>query len=152
MPDDLLALNGVVHLVHMDFKHEVGFILVDLGEIPSRHVDNSDCPARSHQVAPSISPLCPSLGEAVGRTPDSILNLIILLGASENVPHLDHLVFHQMLVEGVSDLHLTDECGGSHVIIAIICQSHLALETTDILFEALPRLHLDGEEVVDVLL
>jgi len=38
---------------------------------------------------------------------------------------------------GVSDLHLTDERGGSYVIIAVIYQSYLALEITDILFEAL---------------
>ena len=53
---------------------------------------------------PSVYPLCLSLEGAVGRTLGSILNLNILLGASEDVSHLGDLVFHQMLVEGVCNL------------------------------------------------
>jgi len=94
----------------------------------------------------------PLLGGAVGKTPGSILNLNILLSVSEDVPHLGDLVFHQMLVEGRGDLHHTDERGGNHVVIAVIHQSHLALEITDLLFEALLKLPLDGEKVVVVLL
>ena len=70
----------------------------------------------------------------------------------EDISHLGDLMFHQMLVEGVSDLHPTDERGGTHIVIAVIHQNHLALEITDILFEALPRLHPDGEKVAFVLL
>jgi len=36
VPDDVLALDGAVHLIHGDFKQsEVGFTPVDLGEVPS---------------------------------------------------------------------------------------------------------------------
>ena len=49
-------------------------------------------------------------------------------------------------------MHLTDKRDDIHVVIAVIHQSHLALEIIDILFEALPRLHLDGEKVIVVLL
>ena len=88
----------------------------------------------------------------VGRTFGSILNLNILLDASEDIPHLDDLMFHKMFVEGVGDLHPTYERNDNYVIIAVIHQSHLALKITDILFEALPSLHFDGEEVAVVLL
>jgi len=40
----------------------------------------------------------------VGRNLSSILNLNILLGVRDDVPHLGKLVFHQILVEGVDDL------------------------------------------------
>jgi len=49
-------------------------------------------------------------------------------------------------------LQPTDERGGSHVIIVVIYQSHLDLEITDILLEALPMLHFEGEKMVAVLL
>ena len=97
----------------------------------------------------SISPLHPSLGGAVGRTSGSILNLYILLSASVDVSHLGDLLFHQMLV-GVCDLQLIDKRDGRHIVIAVIHQS-LAQEIADILLEAFPKLHLDGEEVVAVL-
>jgi len=53
---------------------------------------------------------------------------------------------------GFEDLQPTDECNGSHVVIAIIHQGYMALETIDVMFEALSSLHLDHEEVIDVLL
>ena len=93
----------------------------------------------------------PLLGGAVGKTPGSILNLDILLGAGEDGPHLGDLVFHQMFVEGVGDLHPTDERDDNHFAITVIHHSHLALEIMNILFEAHLRLHLDGEEVIVVL-
>jgi len=52
----------------------------------------------------------------------------------------------------VGDLQLTDERDDNHVVFAVMHQNHLALKITDILFEALLRLHLDGEEVVAFLL
>ena len=61
-------------------------------------------------------------------------------------------MLHQVFVEGVRDLQPTDERSDSHIVIAVIHQSYLALEITDILLEALPRFHLDGEEVVAILL
>ena len=50
-----------------------------------------------------------------------------------------------MLVEGVGDLPPTNEYYSSHVIIVVIYQGHMALEITDIVLEALSRLH---EEVI----
>ena len=48
MLNDLLALYGAVYLVHRDFElSEVGFILVDLGEVSRGLVDNSDCSTQS---------------------------------------------------------------------------------------------------------
>ena len=52
----------------------------------------------------------------------------------------------------MGDLQPTDERSNSHVIIAVIHLSHLALKITDIMFEALSGLHLDHEEVINVLL
>ena len=40
----------------------------------------------------------------------------------------------------------------SHVVIAVIHKDHLALKITNILFEALSRIHLDREKVINVLL
>jgi len=88
--------------------------------------------------------------EAVCRILGSILNLNKLLGASESVSHLGDLVFQQMLIEGVCDLHPTDVRSGSHVVSAVIQQSFFALKITDILFEAFPKIHFDGEGVVVV--
>ena len=79
---------------------------------------------------------------------DSILNLNILLGASEDVSHIGDLVFHQVLVDRIDDLQPTSERDGSHIVITVIHQSHLVMKITDILLENLPRLHFDGEEVV----
>ena len=50
------------------------------------------------------------------------LGRYILLGQGENVPHLGDLVLHQIFV-GVSDLHLTDERGGSYIVVAVIYQA-----------------------------
>ena len=90
----------------------------------------------------------PSLGGVAGRIFDSILNLNILLGASEDVSHIGDLVFHQVLVDRIDDLQPTSERDGSHIVIIVIHQSHLVMKITDILLENLPRLHFDGEEVV----
>ena len=56
-----------------------------------------------------------------------------------------------MLVKGVSDLQLTDEHCHRNVFVAFIYQSHLALEITDVMLDALLELHLDGEKVIVVL-
>jgi len=56
-----------------------------------------------------------------------------------------------MFIKRVGNLHPTDERSDNHVVIVVIHQNYLALEITDILFEAFPRLHLDGEEVVILL-
>ena len=155
MFDNLLALDGVVYLVYGNFKwSEVGFIPVDLGEVPRRFVDSSDCLTgnllkgiRLHLL---FLQFAPSLEGVVGRTLDNILNLDVLLGTSKNVSHVGDLILHKMFV-GVGDLHPTDEHGGSYVIVPVIYESHLALKITDILFETLPNFHLDGKEETDVL-
>ena len=61
-------------------------------------------------------------------------------------------MFHYIFVERVGDLQRTDEHSGSHIVIADIHQSYLALEIADILLEALLRLHFDDKEVVVILL
>jgi len=136
-------------------RSEVGFIPVGLGEVPSRLVVSSDLTARGllqwNRLRPLFLYFTPSLGEWLAEL-RSIFNLNILLDASENVPHLGDLVFHQMLVEGMGDLQSTDERGGSHFVITVIHQGYLALEITDIVFEALSELHLSCEKVVVVLL
>ena len=44
MPDEVLALDGIVHLVHGDFEwSEVCFVPMSFGEISSLLVDSSDC-------------------------------------------------------------------------------------------------------------
>jgi len=99
VPDDLPALDSVVHLVHGNFEwSEVSFIPVDLDQVLSRLVDSSDCLTRSllqrTRMCLMFLHVAPSLGGGVGRTSDSILNLDVLLNTGENVPHLGDLVFH----------------------------------------------------------
>jgi len=74
------------------------------------------------------------------------------LDPEEDVSHLDDFVFHQVLVKRVDDLQPNDERCRRNVSVVTIYMSHLPLEITDVLFEALPRLHPDGEEVIIVLL
>jgi len=69
---------------------------------------------------------------AIGRTPSRIFDLHVLLRPDENVPHLGDIVLHQMLVEQVGDLQPTGECSGGYVFIAVMYQSHLALEIVDV--------------------
>jgi len=65
MSDDLVALNGDVHLVHEDFERsEVGFIPVDLGEVPSGLVDSSD---RRTRLCLLFLHFTPSLGELFAK-------------------------------------------------------------------------------------
>ena len=52
----------------------------------------------------------------------------------------------------MEDLQPTDECSGSHIVIAVIHQGHLAFEITDVMFEVLSGLHLDRKEMIIVLL
>ena len=49
-------------------------------------------------------------------------------------------------------LQSDNECGHSNIIATIINHSHLVLKITDVAFEGLSWLHLDGEEVVVALL
>ena len=57
-----------------------------------------------------------------------------------------------MFVKRVGDLQSTDERYSRNVLVAVIYQSHLGLEIIDVVLQALPGLHLNGEEVVAVLL
>ena len=62
--------------------------------------------------------------------------------------HIVDLMLHQVPVKGVSDLQLTNKRCRHNVFIAIICQSHVALEIMNVMLEALPGLYLDGDEVI----
>ena len=97
-------------------------------------------------------PFILSFVRVIGYAQGSILDLYVLLSLRENVPHLDNFMLHQVFVEGIGELQPTDERIGSHVVIAVIHQGHLALEITGVIFEALPRLHLDYEEVIIIFL
>jgi len=55
-----------------------------------------------------------------------------------------------MLVEQVGDLQSTYECSDGYVFIAVVHQSHLALELVDVALQALPWFHSDREEMVVV--
>jgi len=61
-------------------------------------------------------------------------------------------MIHQVLVEGMVGLQSSNECGCSDIITTVINQYHLALEITDVALEGLSLLHLDGEEVVVIIL
>ena len=126
---------------------------MSLGEIPSGLIHSSDRSAPGflwrNRLCLLLLHFAPSLGRVVIITSVNVLNLNILLGASEDVPHLGDLVFHQLFIEGVCDLQPTNERG--HVVIAVIHQNHLALKITDIVFETLFKIHLECEEVVALL-
>ena len=57
-----------------------------------------------------------------------------------------------MLVEGIVGLQSDNEYVRNNFIVAVLKHSHLVLKITDVAFESLSWLHLDGEEVVIVLL
>ena len=96
-------------------------------------------------------PILP-FGRAIGCVLGCILDLDVFLSSREDVPPPDDFIFHQLLVEKVGKLHPTNECSSNHVVIALIHQVHLALEIIDIVFEVFSELHLNHEEMIDVLL
>ena len=61
-------------------------------------------------------------------------------------------MLHQVFIEGVGDLQPTDERIDNRIIITVIHHDHFVLNITNVMFEALSFLHLDHEEVIDVLL
>jgi len=61
-------------------------------------------------------------------------------------------MLHQVFVKGMRDLQPTDEHNGSHIVIEVIHQGNFDFEITDKIFEALSGCHLDGEEVIVILL
>ena len=66
--------------------------------------------------------------------------------------HLNDIVLQKMFVQGVRDLQLTDEreCRDVHTIVGDLDQ--LTLEESDVGFGAITLPHLDGEEVMVILL
>jgi len=56
-----------------------------------------------------------------------------------------------MLIEGMVGQQSSNERGRSNIAATAINHGHLVLKITDIAFEGLSWLHLDGEEVIDVL-
>ena len=81
-----------------------------------------------------------------------ILDLDVLLSPREDVPHFGDFMLHQVFVKIVGDLQPAGERNSNHIIIAVIHQGHLALEIIDVVFETLPGIHLDREEVIDIFL
>ena len=154
MPDELPTLDGTIYLIHGDLERsEVGSVPVDLGEVSSRLVDGSDCstqnPLRGTMLRLLFLQFALSLGGAAGGTPSNIFNLDVYFWAGKNASHFSDFMLHQIFV-GVGDLHPIDECGGSYIVVAVIYQSHLALEIL-IYCLRLSGLHLDGKEVIVVL-
>ena len=74
---------------------------MSFGEVLNRLVDSSDRPTR--QLLWGIRPFLlshrfmPMLEEAIGRNSGDILNLDVLLGAGEDVPHLGDSCFTKCL-------------------------------------------------------
>ena len=104
MPNEVLALDGVVHLVHRDYESSrIYFVPMSFGEVLAQLVDSSDCPTRSLLWGTRLYLLslifAPMLGGAIGRNSGDILNLDILLGADEDVPHLGDFTLHQVPVK-----------------------------------------------------
>jgi len=57
-----------------------------------------------------------------------------------------------MLVEGIVGLQSDNEYVRNNFIVAVLKHSHLVLKITDVAFESLSWLHLNGEDVIVVLL
>jgi len=49
-----------------------------------------------------------------------ILDLDVLLGPREDVPHLDDFILHQVLIERIGDLQPTNERHDSNIVVAVI--------------------------------
>ena len=58
----------------------------------------------------------------------------------------------QNFIKLVSEREPTDEDSGGDFIAAIVYRRHLILKASEIAFEALTALHLDGQEVMTVIL
>ena len=114
-------------------------------------LDSESSLGRRQAPGALVSPFILPCGRALGCITGCILNLNVFLSSKEVVPHLGDFMLHQVLVEEVGDLQSTDECCGSHIVVTVIDQSHLALEKTDIVLR-LPGLHFDREEVIAVFL
>ena len=82
----------------------------------------------------------------------SILDLYVLLSSREDVPHPGDFMLYQVFAERAKNLQPIDEHCSNHVAVAFIHQVHLALEITDMILEALSRLHLNCKEVIAFLL
>jgi len=115
-------------MVHGDFKQsEAGSLSVGLGMDRQRLF--ADCAGSSilsllweSRLWLLLLPLSfpqRAIDCASART----LDLDVLLDVEEDVPHLGNFVLHQVLVEGVDNLHPTNERRGSHVVIVVIHQS-----------------------------
>ena len=66
----------------------------------------------------------------------------------KDLTHLGDVVLQEVLVQGVSDLQPADECECRYLLIIVRDFGQLALKEVDIGLEAIPRLHLDREEVM----
>ena len=153
----MLVLHGAEDVINGDFEwcelfFSVGLCLISRGLF----VDGAGSPILAllgcSKLWLQLFPLTVVFRGVVGCASCRIFNLDVLLDPEEDVPHLVDFVFHQVLIKGVGDWQPTDEHCHCNVFVAVIYQSHLTLEITDVVLKALLGLHLDGEEVITVLL
>ena len=157
MPHPRLILGGAEDVVDGDFEwcelfFSVGFCLVPRGLFVDSAGSLILALLECNKLWLRLFPLTVIFRGAVGCAPARIFNLHVLLDPKDDVPHRGDFVFHQMLVERVSGLQPTDEHCRRNIFSVVIYLSHLALDITNVMLEALLGFHLDGEEVIDVLL
>ena len=92
------------------------------------------------------------LGRSAHQAPHRLFYLYVLLSSRQDILHADDIMLHQMPIEGTVGLQSSSKCGYSDVITTVINQRHLGMEIADVTLQGLSLLHLDGEEVVVVLL
>ena len=74
------------------------------------------------------------------------------MSSGEDLAHLGDVVLQEVFVQGVSDLQPTDECERRDLFTTIRDFGKLALKEVDVGFEAVFLPHLNGEEVMAILL
>jgi len=149
-----LVLDGAEDVVDDDFEWcELLFFSIGLCLVPKGFsVDGVGSPILTLlgccKLWLRLFPLTTLFRGTVGYVPGSIFNLDVVLDPKEDVPHFSDFVFNRVLVKKVGDLQLTNECCRHIIFITVMYLSHLALVITDVVLEAIPKLHLDGEKVI----
>ena len=87
----------------------------------------------------------------VGRAFHCFLHLNVRLGSVQDLTPTSDIVLHQMFVQRVGDSQSANECAGD-IFTAVVHLGQLILEVVDKHLETVRRSHLDGKEVVIVLL
>ena len=109
------------------------------------------CVFRRSRRSLRLLPFTLLLRRSARRASRHLFQLYLLLGSRQDIFHVDVMI-HQVLVEGMVGLQSSNECGCSDIITTVINQYHLALKITDVPLKGLSLLHLDGEEVVVIIL